>query len=116
MPAVVRAAGGIAPDTHEKAEAAGEADEASVNHPAGGAPAIEPTRRAGGGAMLAGVGARLGGEWTKARGREAETAAGGGTTRFVSGVARAAGGRQPRRRSSPAGEGAGSSGRKVTTR
>lgn len=59
MPAVVRAAGGIAPGTHEKAEAAGEADEASANRPAGGAPAIEPTRRAGGGAVRAGVGVRL---------------------------------------------------------
>ena len=58
---VVRAVGGTAPDTYEKAEAAGEADEASVNHPAGGAPVIGPTRRAGGGAMLAGVG---GGSWT----------------------------------------------------
>lgn len=48
----------IAPDTYEKAEAAGEA---SVAHPAGGAPVIEPTRHAGDGAMLAGVG---GGSWT----------------------------------------------------
>ena len=59
--AVVQAVGGIAPDTYEKAEAANEMDEASVNHPAGGAPVIEATRHAGGGAMLAGVG---GGSWT----------------------------------------------------